>query len=450
MNAPQRSEGVTATQDLSKLGFRTSEVDAATWTPWLTRAANAGCVVGGRMRTVAGLGAAARLTLDHGLNDAASLRLVREELASIGRVPGSDPRGPTPMAIGAFFFDRGAPSTLVVPKHALVRTGDGRTWRVDVSSEGAPASTDLGALDATDGQSWAPVPPPDRTRPGHGAVSEHPPKDGYAHAVALVLKDIDEGLVEKVVLARAVVAHLASPPVPATILHELWAMRPGCSPFSVPLAAPDTSARIVGASPELVVGRTGATVTSHAFGGTASLSSGEASAAGHLISSAKERREHRLVVEAIAASLAPRCASLEVPGEPSVVRWPSDARLGTLVTGRLREGGVGPDTSLQLLAALHPTPAVCGVAREAALERIRALEELPRGAWAGTTGWTDGTGDGEWVLAIRSLVLRGSSVTIHAGAGVVEGSVPAEELAETTTKLAPILDVVERACATLV
>jgi isochorismate synthase EntC len=193
-------------------------------------------------------------------------------------------------------------------------------------------------------------------------------------------------------------------------------------------------------------------VTSHAFAGTVALAGSGGSpedddAMGRLAGSAKDHTEHRLVVEEIAAALRPRTVELEVPVEPSVVRLRSDARLGTLIRGRLRpgpDGGCDPDDSaLGLLAAIHPTPAVGGVPRAAALERIAALEPLPRGYWAGAVGWVDGTGDGEWTLAIRSALLGDGSARLHAGAGVVDGSEPDRECSETGVKLVPVLEALE-------
>jgi isochorismate synthase len=403
-------------------------------------AADHGHVVGGRALVVAGRGVAAELHLRRGLEDPHALAEVVEWLGSVERSrSGTSGEEPAPVvALGAFPFDRSAPAVLVVPRTTWCRSADGRAWSIRVTGHGEgddqdghggrddPAET-VGRSDGEDPRH-------------HGAgvrlsLRQVPPGHEYEAAVAAAVGDITAGHLDKVVLARMVETVGARElPAPSAILRALWRGDPAFSPFSVPLG---WQGRLVGASPELLVGRSGPHVASHAFAGTVGLpASGGEDAPGRLLASAKDRTEHRLVVEAIARALEPRCAGLRVPAEPTVVRLRSDARLGTFVEGRLR----GADTALDLLALLHPTPAVGGVPRPAALRRIASLEPAPRGYWAGTVGWVDARGDGEWVLAIRSVVVKGRVARIHAGAGVVAGSLPGAELAETTIKLAPVLE----------
>lgn len=159
-----------------------------------------------------------------------------------------------------------------------------------------------------------------------------------------------------------------------------------------------------------------------------------------LTSSPKLSWEHRLVVDAVAAALAPRCSTLSVPSSPSVVRLATVAHLATRVEGRLR--GEGP-SALGMLQGLHPTPAVGGTPTEAALGLISALEGFDRGRYAGPVGWVDSRGDGEWALALRCAELSGATARLVAGAGIVEGSDPDAEWDETEAKLDAVLGCVE-------
>jgi isochorismate synthase EntC len=166
----------------------------------------------------------------------------------------------------------------------------------------------------------------------------------------------------------------------------------------------------------------------------------DADAQRDLSRSGKSREEHRYVVDEIAATLAPWCAELSVPEEPSMVAFRSVAHLGTRIEGRLdRPVGV-----LTLLEQLHPTPAVGGTPRQDALEFIARHEADERGYWAGPVGWVDATGDGEWMIGIRSARLRGdgTTVTLRAGSGIVADSDPGAEAAETNVKLATVVEAV--------
>ncbi len=403
------------------------------------RAADTGVLVGSRERVLAGLGVAAALPLPHGLEDEDALLAVRAWLAAVEPAGGADDatRPSRVAALGAFAFDRSAPTTLVVPSVTWCRDADGQTWRVDVRRCDEPAVHDAPSMhDAPPGRD-EPVRDDAAAPFDASSLVQVPPPAAYARAVARAVADIRAGRLSKVVLGRMLDVQLPSPPVASLILQALWAPGGLFSPFSIPTP----SGRLVGASPELLVRRCGSTVTSHPLAGTVPLTGSEDDAqVQRLLDSPKDRAEHRLVVDAVAAALEQRCRVLSVPETPTVVRLGSDARLGTLVRGTLCDVGARATTALALLALLHPTPAVAGVPRGAALERIAELEPAPRGYWAGAAGWTDAAGDGEWVLAIRSVELDARRALVRAGAGVVEGSDPRHELAETTVKLRPVLD----------
>jgi menaquinone-specific isochorismate synthase len=147
------------------------------------------------------------------------------------------------------------------------------------------------------------------------------------------------------------------------------------------------------------------------------------------------------VVDAVAAALGPACDALEVPGVPSIVRFRNVMHLGTLLAGRLREPALH---ALGLVARVHPTPAVCGTPTATTLAWLRTHERLDRGLYAGAVGWMDARGDGEWVLGIRSARVFKDHLRVVAGVGVVAGSDPDEELAETQWKNQAILSALVR------
>jgi isochorismate synthase len=456
--------------DASELIATVAPAYGAQWAEAFEAAADGGILVAGRERAVAGLGVAATLTLPCGLEDARALEALVGWLAAVeccGHAGAPDARV---IALGAFAFDRTAATSLVVPKTAWCKEADSRMWRVEVRRrDGAPLGGPLQPLKETYGDGDG-----DGGAGGTGAggtLRLVPSGQAYAQAVARALRSIEGGVLAKVVLARMVELDLLSPPRPCSLLGALQGHASDgpsghLSPFFA-FSIPTPRGRLVGASPELIVARRARTVVSHAFAGTVQLSASDTEAdVRRLAESTKDLEEHRLVVEEIVRALKPYCTSLHVPGAPSVVRLRSDARLGTLIRGTLHphntpsahstrrthtsprtpsaagapETAWGPDSVLTLLARLHPTPAVGGVPRAAALAHIAALEAAPRGYWAGAAGWVDGAGDGEWVLAIRSAELDGQHASVRAGAGIVAGSEPARELAETTIKLRPVLE----------
>lgn len=265
-----------------------------------------------------------------------------------------------------------------------------------------------------------------------------PSEEGYRNGVRAILTAINEGRVVKVVLGRTV-EHQFGGPVPAESLTQALARRhPQARIYCCPLPGGDT---LVGASPELLVARHGTVVRSHPLAGTvprsASCADDEA-AAKALLASAKDRREHAVVVEMIADTLAPYCSRLNVPSEPSLVATPTVWHLGTQLEGEVSDPQT---TSLELAAALQPTPALCGMPQREALQLIDEMEPFERQWFGGAVGWNDANGDGEWTVAIRCACLHGYCATLFAGAGLVAGSDPDVELAETEAKLAALQDV---------
>jgi len=180
----------------------------------------------------------------------------------------------------------------------------------------------------------------------------------------------------------------------------------------------------------LLISRRGVEVLSEALAG--STARGDAA---RMMESNKERDEHQIVVKAILAGLEPFCESLHSDPEPSVRELPNLLHMQTAIEGRLRE----PTHILSLVRALHPTPAVGGVPTSEAIRWILAHEGLPRGWYSAPIGWTDSTGDGEFVVALRSGLLRDGKAWVYAGAGIMADSDPAAEYAETELKMQALL-----------
>ncbi len=312
-----------------------------------------------------------------------------------------------PVAVGALPFDPSASGELVVPRRVVGQLPDGRRWvtQLGPSAHGAPEP---------------------RVAPGTFSTHERTTYDEWRHIVRCALDLIERGELEKVVLARRVDVTADRPFDLRQVVARLRADQPGCFVYAAD--------GLVGATPELLVRRRGDRVESRPMAGTVVGSDDDALV--RLDGSEKDAREHRPVPRAIADALAPWCTTLEVPDTPRVVRLASVAHLVSHLEGRLAEPA--PD-AWALAAALHPTPAVGGAPRAAALRTIAALEPAERGRYAGPVGWVDARGDGDWGVALRGAVVDGPSATLHAGAGIVAGSEPGAEWLETQAKLEPML-----------
>ena len=241
----------------------------------------------------------------------------------------------------------------------------------------------------------------------------------------------DRELTKVVPMALCKVAARASLD-PAAALASIGALYPECVRFAFQRG----DAVFLGASPERLLQKHGLAVEADALAGSAPRrAEGDARAAASLLESDKDRREHRVVVEAIEAALAPLAREIRVPGAPVVRTLRNVHHLWTPIAATLAR----PLHVLDLVRTLHPTPAVCGTPREAAIRWIAAHEPDARGWYAGAVGWFDAAGDGAFSVAIRSGVLARREAWLYAGAGIVEGSDASAEYAETRTKQAPML-----------
>jgi menaquinone-specific isochorismate synthase len=386
----------------------TVELDPATPVDLVAFAGADGYVFEQEGHGLAGRGVARRIELPDGL--AGDLSVVDEALDGLDGA----------VALGALPFDRKAPASLVVPAELVRRDADGRQWRTTI---GDPVD--------------APPPGPATTLLPDGFSLRSPRTHGdWQRTIADAVAAIAAGDLDKVVVAREVLVEANRPIVVPDVLERLRALYPACVVFSVD--------GFIGASPELLVERRGASVRSHPLAGTFPRS-GDPHAdevlAAELVASVKDQREHRFVIEEIDRVLRPRCTALDLPATPSIMQLRNVLHLGTEIAGRL---AAPAPTALELAAALHPTPAVAGTPTSAALAWLDEHEGLARDRYAGPVGWVDGNGDGTFAIGIRSAEISGPTARLFAGVGVVEGSDPRRELVETQLKLQAILAAVVR------
>lgn len=262
-------------------------------------------------------------------------------------------------------------------------------------------------------------------------TAEH--RDRVAHAI----KRIAAGDVDKVVLARAVDLVVEPRVDPAEMLDALAAGNSEHNAFGVDLG---TGAWLLGASPELLLRKRGREVTCYPYAGSAPRHPDPATdraTAEALARSAKDHTEHAFVVDYLRERLETLCDDVEAPPEPLVLSTGEVWHLATPIRATLRDPHV---TSLDLALLLGPTPAVCGTPSEVAAQIITEVEG-DRGFYAGSVGWCDANGDGEWMVTIRCLQLEADRhhLTTWAGGGIIADSDPQAELDETAVKLRTVL-----------
>ena len=260
----------------------------------------------------------------------------------------------------------------------------------------------------------------------------------YLAQVKAALEAIEAGKFEKVVLARSLRVVGDHDFDLASFLNSLRAMFPSCAT----LAVRDRDDLFVSATPERLVSLVGDQVTTSAVAGSAPRGRSpeeEAQFSAALCESEKEQVEHEVVIRSIREALRDVCGSLEGPAAPRLLKLEGIQHLETPLCGRLREHRRGTTTVLDLVGRLHPTAAVGGAPSKTALDWLEHFEALDRGWYAGPVGYLDGRGDGEFRVALRSALLRGRSARLFAGAGIVAGSDPSQELAETRLKLRALL-----------
>lgn len=262
-------------------------------------------------------------------------------------------------------------------------------------------------------------------------------RECFERMVEEALQLIEAGRLEKVVLARFLEVELPAELNPLHALNRLRNAYSNCFTYSV---ANGRGQSFIGASPELLLRRRGDQLETEALAGSAPrgrTAAEDASFAEQLLRSNKDQREHRFVVDSIRRRLDSLPVSLEAPDQPRLFQLANVQHLRTPIGA-----GIPPDVHLMdILAALHPTPAVGGTPRAEACAAIRRLENFDRGLYAGAVGWIDGRREGQFTVAIRSTLVNGRVARVFAGAGIVEGSMPRREWSETEVKLRAILEV---------
>lgn len=258
----------------------------------------------------------------------------------------------------------------------------------------------------------------------------------YRASVSAALRRIGSGDFNKIVLARARDVTAPAPLPPLQLLNGLRQRFPDCHAFSVANGRGDS---FIGATPERLIRVRDGILETEALAGTTRRGRGaaeDAALGAALLHSDKNRREQAVVLESIRRRLAPLGLQLKHPGEPALLRLANVQHLHTPIKAQLPENV----RLLDALARLHPTPAVGGSPREVAVTAIRELEAFPRGLYAGAVGWLDARGGGEFVVGIRSALVRGTTARVYAGAGIVSGSDPEKEFNETDLKFRALLD----------
>jgi salicylate biosynthesis isochorismate synthase len=353
-----------------------------------------------------------------------------------------------PVAVGGFAFapEGGtarhwqgfAAGDLVVPEVALARRGGAvaLTLAALVAPDDDPAQVaarlERRAAELTTGA--LPLLDPDPT--GRFHVESIAPPEHYEGAVARAVERIRAGDFEKIVLAREVAVHAPAPHDAAAVFGVLRAAFGSCFVF----CAGRGDAAFVAASPELLVRREGQRASTVALAGSTRRSADPAvddHLGEQLLRSDKDREEQRIVARRIARALRPHAVWVTAPDEPAIVKVANIQHLATPIRAQLTH----PRSAIELAGLLHPTPAVGGEPHAVATPQIPALEGIDRGWYAGPVGWTDANEDGEFCVALRCALLRGTEARLYAGVGVVRDSDPAAELAETEVKLGALLPV---------
>jgi len=324
--------------------------------------------------------------------------------------------GTGPVLFTSFSFDRNEESVLVIPKVIVGQKGS-QSWITWIGDQPQPVLSDLPAQYSHSTFTY-----------GDGSISS----DAWKERVAEAIKRIEQSEVDKVVLARDLVATTTSEIDARPILKKLAAEYPSTWTFAVD--------GLVGATPELLLRLSRGMVTSRVLAGTIPKTGDDEkdlALAGSLARSSKDLEEHEYAVRSVANALEPFCSSTNVPESPFVLHLANVMHLATDVTGALIETKQRVD-AFSLLKSLHPSAAVCGTPRNIAFDIIDEIEGMNRGRYAGPVGWIDASGDGELGIALRTGQISGKEIRIYAGCGIVAGSNPDKELEESSAKMIPM------------
>jgi len=386
----------------------------------------------GNDRTLAGIGELRRIPIERPGGFVEAQRQLAAERAEQPEGGSAPEPGTGPVAFGAFDFDPTTDGELIVPEYVLCRTLSGGLWLTAVGDSAAPDPTEDD--EATIARALAGLP---EVEPGNEPTtmtlsSMVPPEQWRDDIVGRARDLIRSGELDKCVLARELVVTADAPFDPAVIMARLDQTFPTANLFMVD--------GFFGASPELLVARLRDVVRAHPLAGTLPRSTDpdrDRTLAAELLASDKNRWEHRITIDWLLDTLLPFCSYVDAEPEPSIVSLANVHHLGTRVEGRL---SLPAASVLELIDALHPTPAVGGAPQKAALDLIADIEQADRGRYAGPTGWVDGHGNGEFAVSVRSAQFEEPDrVRLFAGVGVVGDSDLQAELDETRAKFKAIL-----------
>jgi menaquinone-specific isochorismate synthase len=331
--------------------------------------------------------------------------------------------GTGPILFTSFAFDENQPSKLIIPQ-IVIGQKNGKSWITWIGETSQPEISQLKNSVASGEIKWQ-----------SGSISE----EKWRNQVAVAIKSINDGELEKVVLARDLTATSTSAIDARQLLKRLEIEYPSTWLFLVD--------GLVGATPELLVRLSKSLVTSRVLAGTIRKTGDEdrdLTLAASLAKSSKDLEEHEYAVRSVADALAPFCSSTNVPDSPFVLHLSNVMHLATDVTGVLNDSAK-PTDIFTLISELHPSAAVCGTPTKKASELITELEQMNRGRYAGPVGWIDIHGDGEIAIALRcgQISQNQLKIQIYAGCGVVAGSDPEKEFAESQAKLMPMRTALE-------
>ena len=330
--------------------------------------------------------------------------------------PASSPAGdaPSPVLFASFAFRSPARSVAFVPALALIDEAGAR-WAITAGIGQAPDP--LAAVDAALAEARPTPRVPESLTFGQGSMS----RTQWRDSVQAMAARLREGAADKAVMARDMTVRCSRGFDERFLLERLSDLYPSTWRFSVD--------SLVGASPEMLIAAACGTASSRVLAGTCKPGEGQA-----LASSAKDLREHELASESVSSILERLCLDVRAQG-PFLLALPNVTHLATDIHARL-----GAAHLLDLVAALHPTAAVCGTPRDAAMRLIEELEDTERGRYSGPVGWVDTAGDGEFAIALRCGLASGTRLRLFAGAGIMPDSNPDLELTETEAKMRPLLD----------
>jgi menaquinone-specific isochorismate synthase len=324
--------------------------------------------------------------------------------------------GTGPVLFSSFSFDEDEESELVIPK-VVVGTRNQSTWITWFGNESQPKLLDLAASNPMPIIKWR-----------ESGV------ESWKEKVLAAVSEIQEDSLDKVVLAREIIADADSEIDPRTVLRNLAKEYPGTWVYS--------NNGLIGATPELLIRLNNSMVVSRVLAGTISKTGDDdkdLALAASLARSSKDLEEHEYAVRSVADALAPFCTSTNVPDSPFVLHLSNVMHLATDVTGAIKESHKVSDI-FQILSKLHPSAAVCGTPTVKAAQLIKRIEGINRKRYAGPIGWIDAKGDGELGIALRCGYINGNEVHAFAGCGIVAGSDAAKEVTESQAKFLPIIN----------